>query len=197
MSKHIFASFVLGSSLLYLLNMPIFSKELIVMVLVGGGVDFDHLIIQMMHGNLFHPEKMARHFAATKDSHTGFLYLFHTYEAMTLVALAGLLNPMFFFAFGAMALHFVCDAICNFRDTHTFEWIEDYSVIYYLYNRRDYHVVEKVFVKSLKMMNPMSSKSIFKLFAVYAAYVYTNPKFFFGSFVDFPIRIVKWMVSKL
>jgi len=176
-SKHIFVNAVFGSGLLYLLDYPLFSKELLIIVLFGLFVDLDHLFNQMWKGNLFEPKKMIQQWEATADGCTGELYIFHSYEFMGLFGLASLLHPLFLFAFVGLVLHFICDAIVNFKDTHTFEWFEDYSICYYWYQWRDYPVVSKFLKSVIKIANP---KVALNLLALYLFYAYTHPETVIG-----------------
>lgn len=195
-SKHVLINAVLGSGLLYLLEYSIFSKELLIMVLFGLFVDLDHLFNQMWKGNLFEPKKMIQQWEATAEGCTGELYLFHSYEFMTLIGLAGLLHPIFLFAFVGLVLHFICDAIINFKDTHTFEWLEDYSICYYWYRWRDYPVVSKFLKSIIKIANP---KVALDLLALYLFYAYTHPETAMGwIFMKWhPQVVIQWILGKV
>jgi len=176
-SKHVLINIVLGSGLLYLLDYQIFSKELLILVLFGFFVDLDHLFNQMWKGNLFEPKKMVQQWEATADGYTGELYLFHSYEFMTLIGLAGLLHPLFIFAFVGLVIHFICDAIVNFKETDTLAWLEDYSILYYLRVHRDYPILERFFKSISRIANP---KVAVNLLALYLFYAYTHPETVMG-----------------
>tara|TARA_Y100000034_G_scaffold96368_1_gene117305 strand:+ start:6919 stop:7449 length:531 start_codon:yes stop_codon:yes gene_type:complete len=176
--------------------MPIWSKELMIMVLFGLFVDIDHLFNQMVSGNLYNPDKMVKHWTATAEGYTGALYLFHSYEFMAVVLLAGVFRPIFMYAFIGLALHFVCDAIVNLKETHTLEWFEDYSIIYYLYQWSDYHVVKRFWYSAIKLVNP---KSFLNLVALYLIYAYTHPHTVMGwIFSKYqPQALIQWMLEKI
>jgi hypothetical protein len=179
-----------------MLGKPIFSTELIIVILFGFVVDIDHLFNQMVKGNLFNPDKMVKHWNAIAEGYTGELYLFHSYEFIGLIALASLFNPFFFYAFVGLVLHFICDAIVNFKETHTLEWFEDYSIIYYLYRWHDYAVVERFLTSAAKLLNP---KSFMNLVALYLIYAYTHPHTVMGWLFSKwqPQSLIQWMLEKI
>ena len=195
-SRHLVINFAAGGILLYLLGYEIISYQLLAIVLFGVVVDVDHLFNQMWKGNLFHPEKMVQEWDAIADRHSGELYLFHSYEFMGLIGLAGFLHPIFFFAFIGLAMHFVSDAVGNFNESHTFAWLEDYSICYYLYRMRDFPVVEKFLKHLLNIMNP---KSFFKLLVVYLLYLYTHPETMMGWILTkpYPTSVLRWLADKI
>jgi len=192
-SKHLIVNALLGAGLLYLLNKPIFSLELLAIVLAGFLVDFDHLFNQMTRGNLSNPDKMIRHWDSIAEGHSGDMYLFHTYEFIALFGFAGFLHPIFFYLFIGLLLHFICDSFVNFKSTRSFQWLEDYSIFWYLYVHRDYPVFQRFFSSASKVFRPTA---FIKLFFVYIVYGFSHPDLFLSWFTKYPVLIARWVLSK-
>jgi|ETN02SMinimDraft_4_1059925.scaffolds.fasta_scaffold51997_3 hypothetical protein len=178
--KHILISAVAGIALFYLLGMPIFSKELAIIVVFGFLIDLDHLFNQMWKGNLRNPPIMIREWEATAEAHTGELYVFHSYEFIAIIGVTSIFFPIMRFALVGLVLHFFCDAIVNYKSTRTFEWVEDYSAIYTFYTMRHYNVEKRLFRSFKKMIHP---KTIPHIVMIYLIYVYTHPNQFLKWFL--------------
>ena len=184
---------LVGAGLLHFIDKPIFSLELVAIVLAGFLIDFDHLFNQMMHGNLSNPDKMIRHWDSIAEGHSGDIYLFHTYEFMALIGIAGFLHPIFFYIFVGLMLHFLCDALVNFKDTRSLQWMEDYSIFRYIFLHRDYPVFQRFFSSASKVFKPTA---FIKLLFVYIVYGFTHPDLFISWFTKYPILIIRWVLSK-
>lgn len=195
-AKHAVINAVLGAGLLYIFDMPLLSKELAVIVLFGFFVDVDHMFNQMWKGNLFNPKKMIHDWESHADGYTGEMYLFHSYEFIGLIGVIGAFFPLMRFALAGLIMHFIFDAIVNFRQTHTLGWLEDYSIIYYLYLTQDFPVLTRFFKVLFKLANP---RVFVRLFAVYIFYIYAHPETFLGWFLVKvnPQALLKWVTEKL
>jgi hypothetical protein len=193
-SKHLIVNALVGAGFLYLLDKPIVSLNLLVIVLAGFFIDLDHLFNQMVHGNLSNPDKMVRHWDSIAEGHSGDLYLFHTYEFIGLIGIAGFLHSIFFYMFIGLVLHFLCDALVNFKDMRSLQWLEDYSVSWYIYLHRGYPVFQRFFSSASKVFKPTA---FIKLLFVYVVYVFTHPDLFFNWIIKYPILLIRWALSKL
>jgi len=195
-SKHIFFNAIIGSVMLYILGYPIFSYELLMIVSFGFFIDIDHLFNEIFKGDLFYPEKTVKKWILITEEYTGELYLFHSYEFMGFVLLLGLWSPLFVFAFVGLAVHFICDAFTNFKETRSFEFLEDFSIIYYVYKWRHYHVFKKFFTEFFKIIQP---RPFLRLWILYLNYIYAHPDTILGWLFSkmHPRHILNKLVEKL
>lgn len=129
---HVLINLTLGSLFLFVSGRPIFSNELVIIVISGVLIDIDHIFNEIWKGTIKNPKKIIKYLTSIADLHTGELYFFHSYEFLLLIAYLSFYQNIFFYVLIGLVFHFMADAITNTRATKSLNWLKEYSVLYNL-----------------------------------------------------------------
>jgi membrane-bound metal-dependent hydrolase YbcI (DUF457 family) len=135
-TKHLVINLVLGGIILFLRGEPVFSLGLLLIVLAGGIIDFDHVFDEMRKGSWKHPGKMIKRWAATHNQYVQGLYAFHTGEFLLLMIILSFIFPILAYVFIGLVLHLFADGVTNYNDTKSFFWLKSYSALWWLTKKK-------------------------------------------------------------
>jgi hypothetical protein len=130
-SKHIIINAIFGSLILFIIGEPVFSRNLLIIVLTGLLIDIDHVLDALIKGELKHPKKLIKHWISTGNKYVKGKYVFHTIEFIILILILSFAWPKLIYVFIGLAIHLIADCMNNYLNTNDFLWLKDYSLCFW------------------------------------------------------------------